>query len=143
MASMSTPGAIIWIGIGVAIGAAGCGKSAPKVEFAKVQGTVLVNGRPQPNVQIQFTPDPGKGIGLPAYGGAVSDDKGNYALKHSYMNKTGEGGPVGWCRVSLLDMSAANPKASAIPASYGSAATSPLVFEVKSGDNTINLEVKK
>jgi hypothetical protein len=140
---MSTRGAIVWIGIGFTIAAAGCGKSTPKVEFAKVQGTVLVNGRPQPNVQIQFTPDPEKGIGLPVYGGAVSDDKGNYSLKHSYMNNTGEGGPVGWCRVSLLDLSAANPKSSAIPAKYGSASTSPLVFEIKAGDNPINLEVKK
>jgi hypothetical protein len=40
-------------------------------------------------------------------------------------------------------MSASNPKASAIPASYGSAATTPLAFEVKPGDNTIPLEVKK
>jgi hypothetical protein len=127
----------------VAIGTAGCGKSGPKVEFAKVQGTVLINGHPQPNVQVQFTPDREKGIGLPAYAGAVSDDKGNYTLRYSYLNKTGEGAPVGWNRVTLIDTSASNPKASAIPAKYGSAATTPFLFEVKAGDNPINLEVKK
>jgi hypothetical protein len=141
MASKARRSAIIWIGI--AIGVAGCGKSGPKVEFAKVQGAVLVNGRPQPNIQVQFTPDPEKGIGLPAYAAAVSDDKGNYSLKYSYMNKTGEGAPVGWCRVSLLDMSASNSKASAIPGKFGNAATSPLTKEVKTGDNTINLEMQK
>ncbi len=144
MPSKSTPRAIIWIVVGVAIGVAGCGKSGPKVEFAKVQGSVLVNGRAQPNVQVQFSPDREKGIGLPANAGAVSDDKGNYALRYSYLNKTGEGAPVGWNRVSLLDMSAGNPpKTSAIPPTYGSATSSPLLVEVKSGDNTINLEVKK
>jgi hypothetical protein len=143
MACKSTPRGIIWIAIGVAIGVAGCAKSGPKVEFGKVQGAVLVNGRPQRNVQVLFGPDPEKGNGLPALAGAVSDDQGNYALKYSYLNKTGEGAPVGWNRVSLLDMSAGNGKASAIPPSYGAAATSPLIVEVKAGDNTINLEVKK
>jgi hypothetical protein len=143
--------AIIWMMACASIGAAGCGQSGPKVEFAKVQGAVLVNGRPQPNVQVQFTPDPEKGIKLPAYAGAVSDEQGNYALKYSYMNKTGEGAPVGWNRVSLLDMSAVldmsaggSGKASAIPPKYGSASTSPLLVEVKSGDNPpLNLDVKK
>jgi hypothetical protein len=141
MAAKSTRRAIIYIC--VAIGTAGCGKSGPKIEFGKVQGSVLVNGHPQPNVQVQFTPDPEKGNGLPAYAGAVSDDKGNYSLRYSYMNKTGDGAPVGWNRVSLIDMSAKNAKASAIPANYGNAATSPLLFEVKAGENTINLTVKK
>jgi hypothetical protein len=141
MPSNATRNAIISIGLAVAAGIAGCGKSSPKVEFAKVQGTLLVNGRPQPNVQIQFTPDPEKGIGLPAYAGAVSDDKGNYSLRYSYLNKTGDGAPVGWCRVSLLDMSGAKP--SAIPPAYGNAATSSLLVEVKSGNNTLPLEAKK
>src|SRR5262249_48659472 len=95
MRSKSKQRAIIGIVVCLAIGSVGCGSSAPKVQFAKVQGAVLVNGHPQPNVQVQFTPDPGKGIGLPAFAGAVSDDKGNYTLKYSYMNKTGEGAPIG------------------------------------------------
>jgi hypothetical protein len=141
MAAKWTQSALIYICVAIAM--AGCGKTGPKVEFAKVQGSVLVNGHPQANVQVQFTPDPEKGIGVPAYAGAVSDDKGNYSLRYSYLNKTGDGAPVGWNRVTLIDMSANNPKSSAIPANYGSAATTPLLFEVKSGDNTIPLEVKK
>jgi hypothetical protein len=141
MASKATRSAIISIGLTVATGITGCGQSGPKVQFAKVQGTLLVNGHAQPNVQIQFTPDAEKGIGLPAYAGAVSDDKGNYSLRYSYLNKTGDGAPVGWCRVSLLDMSGAKP--SAVPPAYGNAATSPLLVEVKSGDNTLPLEAKK
>jgi hypothetical protein len=143
MAFKSAHHPIIWIGICVSIGMTSCGQSGPKVEFGKVQGAVLVNGRPQRNVQVLFGPDPEKGNGLPALAGAVSDDQGNYALKYSYLNKTGEGAPVGWNRVSLLDLSAGNGKASAIPPSYGAAVTSPLIVEVKAGDNTINLEVKK
>ncbi len=143
MVVKSARSAIIWIGVCIAIGVAGCGKSGPKVEFAKVHGAVLVNGHPQSNVQVLFTPDPEKGIGLPAFAGAVSDSEGNYALRYSYLNKTGDGAPVGWSRVTLLDMSAANPKASAIPLNYGAATTTPLLFEVKPGDNPINLEVKK
>lgn len=126
-----------------ALATAGCGQGGPKVEFAKVQGAVLVAGRPQPNVQIQLTPDREKGIGLPAFAGGVSDDKGNYALRYSFMNKIGDGAPVGWSRVSLIDMSATNAKASAIPPIYNNPTTSPLLIEVKSGDNSINLEVKK
>jgi hypothetical protein len=141
MAAKWTQSALIYICVAIAM--AGCSKTGPKVEFAKVQGSVLVNGHPQANVQVQFTPDPEKGIGVPAYAGAVSDDKGNYSLRYSYLNKTGDGAPVGWNRVTLIDMSANNPKSSAIPANYGSAATTPLLFEVKSGDNTIPLEVKK
>ncbi len=140
MVSKPTRSAVVLIGLAVA-GTAGCGASGPKVEFAKVRGAVLVNGRPQANVQVQFTPDPEKGNGVPAYAGAVSDDQGKYSLKYSYMNKTGEGAPVGWCRASLLDMSGARP--SAIPSAYGNAATSPLVFEVKNGENAIDLPVKR
>jgi hypothetical protein len=41
-------------------------------------------------------------------------------------------------------MSAGNPpKISAIPPKYGNSATSPLVVEVKAGDNKIDLDVKK
>ena len=143
MAPKSAGHPIIWIGICVAIGVTGCGQSGPKIEFGKVQGAVLINGKPQRNVQVLFGPDPEKGNGLPALAGAVSDDQGNYTLKYSYLNKTGEGAPVGWNRVSLLDMSAGNGKVSAIPPSYGATATSPLIVEVKAGDNTINLDVKK
>jgi hypothetical protein len=143
MESKSAPHSLLWIGICITITAAGCGHGGPKVEFAKVQGTVLVNGRPQPNVQVLFIPDREKGIGLPAYAGTVSDDKGDYKLKYSYMNQTGEGAAVGWSRVTLIDMSAANSKASAIPPIYGSPTSSPLLVEVKAGDNTIPLEVKK
>ena len=134
--------ALACVGVCVTVFATGCDKG-PKVEFATVQGTVLVGGRPQPNVQIQLTPDREKGIGLPAFAGAVSDDKGNYTLRYSYMNKTGDGAPVGWSRVSLVDMSATSAKASAIPPIYTNPTTSPLLIEVKSGDNSINLEVKK
>lgn len=134
---------VMWVGMCLTITAAGCGQRGPNVEFAKVQGKVLVNGHPQPNVQVLFVPDREKGIGLPAFAGTVSDDKGEYKLKYSYMNHTGEGAPVGWCRVTLIDMSAGNSKTSAIRPIYGSPLASPLLVEVKPGENTIPLEATK
>src|SRR6476646_1597372 len=141
--------AIICTGICMAVGLAGCGQSAPSVDFAKVHGTVRVNGKPQRAIQVLFVPDAEKGIKLPALAGAETDDQGNYSLKYSYHNKTGEGAPVGWNRAVLSDMSVGIPrggqptKPSAIPPAYGSSASTPLLKEVKPGDNTINLEVQK
>jgi hypothetical protein len=140
---------VIWIVICVAIGPAGCSKSAPNVDFATTQGTVRINGRPQRQIQVLFSPDPEKGNGLPAFAGGVSDDQGNYTLKYSYHNKTGDGAPVGWNRVVLTDLSVGYPregqapKPSAVPPAYGAPATTPLLVEVKAGDNKIDLDVKK
>lgn len=127
---------------------AGCNKG-PKVDFAKVQGTVRVNGRPQRAVMIQFSPDREKGNGVPAFGNGTSDDQGKYTLKYGYQGKTGEGAPVGWHRVTLIDTTVGvtpqgqQPKPSAIPFSYGVPASTPLLVEVKAGvENTLDLDVK-
>src|SRR5262245_58192921 len=135
--------------IGICMSQTACNSGAPSVEFGKVHGTVRVNGRPQPKIQVIFSPDKEKGIKLPAVAGAETDQQGNYALRYSYHNKTGEGAPVGWSRVTLSDMSVGYPrdgqplKPSAIPPNYSAADSTPLLYEVKSGDNTIDLDVKK
>jgi len=136
--------ALVWIAIAILSGASGCNQGTPKIQFGKVQGILRVNGRPQPNVQVTFNPDKEKGIGLPAYAAAVTDDSGNYSLKYSYLNKTGEGAPVGWNRVTLVDLSGGkSPGSSAIPTAYTNPTMTPFLFEVKAGDNKIDLDVKK
>src|SRR3954467_8737127 len=105
MKSESCGRALLWIAICVLFAPAGCTTSAPGVEFARVQGTVRINGRPQSKVQVIFSPDNEKGNHLPAFAGGETDEQGNYTLKYSYRNKTGEGAPIGWNRAALSDMS--------------------------------------
>jgi len=140
--------ALVVKGICIAIGLAGC-KGGPSVEFSKVQGVVRVNGQPQRGAAIQFSPDREKGNGVPAFANGTSDDQGKYTLKYSYQGKVGDGAPVGWHRVMVIDTTVGvtpqgqTPKPSAIPMTYGTPATTPLLVEVKSGDNSIDLDIKK
>jgi hypothetical protein len=148
MSLISHRRAVILNGIWVAAVLTGC-SGGPKVEFGTVQGIVRVNGHPQRGALVQFSPDRDKGNGVPAFGNGRSDDQGKYTLKYSYQGKMGEGAPVGWHRVTLVDTTVGvtpqgqDPKPPAIPMSYGTPASTPLLFEVKSGDNTIDLDVKK
>ena len=140
--------ALILNGLWIAIGLAGC-KDGPSVEFANVQGIVQVNGKPQRGAMVQFSPDREKGNGVPAFANGTSDDQGKYTLKYGYQGKVGDGAPVGWHRVSVIDTTVGvtpqgqTPKPSAIPMEYGTPATTPLLVEVKAGDNNIDLNVKK
>src|SRR5205823_5811905 len=129
------------------IGLAGCNRG-PKVEIGDVHGIVRVNGHPQRGAAVQFSPDRAKGNGLPIIANGVSDDQGKYTLKYAFKDKVGDGAPVGWHRASVIDSTVGvtpqgqEPKPSAIPMTYGVPATTPLLVEVKAGDNTINLDVK-
>ena len=124
-------------------------KHGPGVEFAKVHGVVKVNGKPQGAAMIQFSPDREKGNGVPIFATATSDAQGKYTLKYGYQDKVEEGAPVGWHRVTVLDTTVGatpqgqEPKPSAVPMAYSIPATTPLLVEVKKGDNSIDLEVKK
>src|SRR5689334_21800801 len=100
--------AILCVALSVPVSLAGCQKG-PTVEFGKVQGVVRVNGHPQRAINIQFSPDPGKGNGLPAFAGGMSDDQGNYTLKYSFKDQKGDGAPVGWQRVTLVDSTVGAP----------------------------------
>lgn len=135
-----------WIAIVVAL--VGCNRG-PKVEFGQVHGVVRVNGQPQRRALVQFSPDREKGNGLPIFASGTSDDQGNYTLKYGFEGKIADGAPAGWHRVTILDTTVGatpqgqTPKPSAVPMSYGTPATTPLLFEVKPGDNSIDLDVKK
>jgi hypothetical protein len=139
---------LIAVGVLFTFSTVGCNRG-PKVEFAKVQGVVRVNGQPQKRALIQFSPDREKGNGLPILATGTSDEEGKYSLKYGYRDKVDEGAPVGWHRVTVLDTTVGatpqgqEPKPSAIPMNYSMPATTPLLVEVKTGDNSIDLDVKK
>jgi len=129
------------------VAVAGC--SAPKFEFAEVEGLVTLDNKPLRGVIVTFYPDDTGREQLP-YALATSDDSGRYKLA------TPEGKPgalVGRNRVVVhwpLPERGADqgprPRAVTgpqIPIPYTQAGQTPLVVEVKAGGpQTIDLPLK-
>jgi hypothetical protein len=126
----------------------GCG-GEPSPDFAPVAGVVRINGKPQPKLLVRFSPDPEKGNGLPAVATGTSDAQGKYTLNYEFRGEEGAGAPVGWHRVSVVDTSVGHtpqgqmPKPSAVPLQYTNPATSPLTMEVKTGEQTIDIDIRR
>jgi hypothetical protein len=121
--------------------AAGCGPSQP---LGDVEGTVRLNGKPLANVVVSFLPDPEKNTKGPRSGG-VTDVQGRYRLQ---CDNQKSGAVVGWHRVVLEDPETDRPrqgqpvkKASRVAARYTTAGQTPLRKEVKTGSQTIDLEL--
>jgi hypothetical protein len=132
-------------------------------QFAEVEGTVTLNGKPLSGVQVVFMPDPDQGTFGPS-SSACTDESGHFRV----ATDTGQDGAmVGTHRVCVRDLDAlssrpvARPKGpvskSRCPAppaakgapqprfskAYASAAQTPLRrVEVKPGKQTLDLEVK-
>jgi hypothetical protein len=131
-------------GVALLLGAlalAGCG---PRVKFAPVDGTVKINGRPAPNISVQFLPDALKGGKGPTSFGTTGAD-GKFRLKTSDGQ---EGAVVGPHRVVLADLDEERApqgkqpsKAPRLSARY-SLPTSTLAVDVKEGGGPIVLEAK-
>jgi len=140
--------ALILNGLWIAICVSGCQKG-PSVDFGTVKGIVKVNGKPQRGAMVQFSPDREKGPNVPVIANGTSDDQGSYTLKYSYKGKIGDGAPVGWHRVAVIDTTVGatpqgqEPKPAAVPLVYNAPGTTPILVEVKAGENSIDLEVKK
>ena len=123
----------------------GCGKSPP--EFGEVEGVVRVQGQPQAGLLVRFLPDPTRGNDLPINAAGETDAQGKYQLRYYYDGAEGMGAPVGWHRVLIEDMALSQvPQGAArpperIPRDYAKAATTPLQQEVKSGGQTIDLDI--
>ncbi len=137
----------ISLGIALFIGQLfGCGKKEP--EFGQVKGVVRVNGKPQGRLLVRFMPDPGKGTSLPINASGRTDSQGNYELKFAYQGKEGLGAPVGFHRVLIEDTALSQipqgqtPPPQLVSPAYNSPATTPLLQEVKPGEQTIDLEIK-
>jgi hypothetical protein len=123
--------------------AAGCQDGGPSV--ANVSGTVTYKGKPIPNLTINFIPEGGR----PSWG--LTDSSGKYSL---HWDEDYDGAEIGTHKVSVAFVPgsqgaeagrAKTPPATpaeqaAITKKYG-IETSPLTYEVKSGSQTINLEL--
>ena len=142
----------------VALVVAGCGAGGPS--FSPVGGKLTVDGKVPANVQVSFYPVDGKG---PIASGNVDAGTGRYDLTSSggVGKPAGKGAVAGKYKVVLNAGGAAGAasteammaqysgnqgKAPAAPKAafkkeYGSASTSPKEVEVKSGTNSIDLDL--
>lgn len=119
------------------VGLVGCGGDS---NMGGVTGTVTLDGQPVSDATVNFTP---KKAGSPSNG--RTDSSGKYELSYS---KSKKGAEIGEHTVRVTTFRKANPDAETpitavpekIPARYNS--KSELTKEVKSGNNTIDLELK-
>lgn len=147
----------ILLGLACLSAAAGCSRGP---RFADVEGRITLNGRPLPDMEVLFLPDPKEGtLGPPSSG--YTDEKGHYQLA---TNKGQRGAVVGTHRVCVRDLTTlptpplldaegnrdragskgAKPpsKVSRVPAPYTSSHETPLrAIEVKPGGQTLDFEV--
>jgi hypothetical protein len=112
----------------------GCGGS----KYSPVSGTVTLDGQPLANVVVSFQPISAELNSGPGSTGRTND-KGEYTLE---VVGGGNGAVDGWHKVTIRPVVEGNPAGAKliIPAKYNS--KSELKFEVKSGGNTANFDLK-
>jgi hypothetical protein len=94
-------------------------------------------------------PDPVQGNETSFSASGVSDAQGKFVLEYDFDGKHGQGAALGWHRVIVVDTTVPYPKEgqppkpSAVSLVYASPATTPLTFEVKTDQQTYDLDVKK
>jgi hypothetical protein len=130
-------------------------------EFAEVEGTVTLDGKPLADVEVQFLPDPEKSNPGPT-ASAYTDAAGHYKLRCEKMSQ--DGAVLGPHRVCVIDITAIaplgppglappslpgpatvsqKPKLSRVPAVYNDPTRTPFRdVEVKSGKQTLDFNVK-
>jgi hypothetical protein len=117
-------------------------------EFGQVTGTVTAKGKPLKGIIVTFMPDPTKGNDNPFNATGKTDAQGKYQLRHAFKGHEGEGAPVGWNRVIVIDTRYGSiPQGAPLPpplfsSSYSAVTSTPLKFEVKPGPQTIDLDLK-
>jgi hypothetical protein len=144
-------------GLAAVAAAPGCSRGP---QFADVEGTVTLNGRPLTDVEVVFMPDPDTGTFGPA-SSCYTDDKGRYQLR---THKGQSGAVVGTHRVCIRDLTTLPlpplvnpegelqragprgakpaPKAARVPAVYTNSQDTPLrAVEVKAGEQTLNFQL--
>ena len=139
------------------LAAFGCGKSPPPI--VEVEGTVLLNGQPLPNAQVEFVPEL-KDFGAEMNSTATTDDKGHFKLTCNLNQQTGA--CVGSHRVLIsepptpgdlrgqdaatqakLAQFQARLKNRPIPPQYSSVSKTPLRFEVKPDQKTYQIDLQR
>src|SRR5262249_25695143 len=126
--------------VGVVLLLSGCGSD---VEYAPVKGTVTLDDRPLVGVKIWFFPETEGNRDVPHATG-MTNDQGVYQL----TSNNGKAGPprgghrtiVTWPLPERGTARAALPPP--LPSRYTQAADTPLQFEVKPGEQTIDLHLK-
>jgi len=125
----------------------GC-SGEPMPEFGHVKGVLKAKGKPLKGMVVTFLPDPGQGNKWPINASATTDDQGNYELGYGYKGQSGKGSVVGWNLVTILDTRYSSiPQGAKLPprlfpVAYSGPTSTPLRFEVKPGDQTIDIDLK-
>lgn len=115
------------------------------VELGKVTGAVTLDGKPIGEVRVLFVPVPGDG-GEGVYSDCFTGEDGKYDLIYSGIaEEVVHGAILGQHTVAVEDSKAEESRgaiAIRIPDRYSSGARSPLKYEVKSGEQTYDIELK-
>jgi hypothetical protein len=144
---------IVWISFALVfvVGlAGGCNRSP---EVSEVSGVVTLDGKPLPDVEIVFMPDPGAGTYGPR-ASCYTDAEGRYRLATDRLKK--EGAIVGTHRVIFNDIAALppvdvpagdaaprKPQPVRVPQLYADPAVTPFKdVQVKSGGQTLDFDLK-
>ncbi len=141
------------IGLPLLMALAGCGGRGDTPEIARVTGTVTRNGKPVPNLMVNFMPEAGR----PSWG--QTDTTGHYEMVYDENYK---GVKLGRSKVYVLSSQAsidggASKKSRAEAAAgsgisaedmrailekYGREDTTPLAFDIKKDPEVIDLKLE-
>lgn len=138
---MNTRLSLFLLSLSVFLFTLGCEK-AP--QLGRVRGTVTMDGQPLDQVRVLFMPDP-EANNEGAYSVCITDEAGNYDLIYSGDVEI-RGAVVGWQRVVVEDIKGENNRDKfypiRVPPAYSSSGKTPLKFEVKPEEQTIDIEIK-
>jgi hypothetical protein len=110
----------------------GCGEN---VGTGKVSGVVTLDGLPLPNATVNFAPTSGQGLN--SMGG--TDDKGKYILYYA----DGKTGAIpNKYKVTLTTAQPMENIAESVPEKYLEFSTTDLEYDVKAGNNVIDIPLK-
>lgn len=116
-------------------------------EFAEVEGTITVEGKPIAGIEVLFLPDPEKG-NPGNTSAAMTDKQGKYRLRNDRDEK--DGTVLGSHRVLLIDSyankdpSGLNNPPSRIPIEYADAGRTPLKdVVIASGKQKLDFDVPR
>ena len=148
---------LVWLALASTI-LVGCGSEEPQ---ATVQGTLRLKGKPLDNCLVTFLPENRQQEDRGPHSSGLTDGQGNYRLRTDNQE---EGSAVGPHRVTVQDLSVSTgvrrldhgtvdaeqtdrspprpPQRSRVPSKYTSPATTPLLLEVRPGEQTIDLDVR-
>ena len=130
------------VAIVLSLPALGCERS---LETGVVTGVITKDGKPLSGVMVYYLPDPEKQT-EGKHSTAITDDQGRYQLTY-YGESRLQGAVVGWHRVTLEDMAPQNfrgkgaPPPSRVPEALSEAWQTPLAYEIKPGEQEINIDV--